>query len=85
MKYPEPMRRTQAVRNLNAHRKPQLNTRRTVGDDFVQRFTRHVLHDDVGFVFQIPHFVDGANVGVFDGGGQPCLAQHGAPHLLDGQ
>jgi len=50
VKYPQPMRRAQAICNLNAHGEPQLNTRRSVGNDFVQRFTRHVLHDDVGFV-----------------------------------
>ena len=56
-----------------------------------RRLAGDVLHDDVGF-FAVAGFgggladvVDGADVGVVDGGGEAGLAELGGAHLLGGE
>ncbi len=62
-----------------------------LGDELVERLAGDVLHDDVGF-FGVTGFcgsladvVDGADVGVIDGGGETGFAELGGAHLLDGE
>ena len=78
MKDAQRMRGLQSVRNLDAHREHQLQSRRPARDELVERLARHVLHDDVAFVAALAHFIDGADIGMLDGRGQPRLAQHRA-------
>ncbi len=85
MKDPQQMRRAQTVRDLDAHRQHQLQTRRPLSNDLVQRLPRHILHHDVGFFALFADLIDGADVGVLDRRGQPRLAQHSRPHLLHRQ
>jgi hypothetical protein len=85
------VRRGEPVGDLDARRKRQLQARRPLGNHLVQRLARNVLHHDVSFVFAarfrrcLAHIVDGADVGVVDGRGQPRLAQLRRPHLLQRQ
>ena len=85
------VRRGQAVRNLDAGRKRQLQVCRAFGDDLVERLARDVLHDDVRFGIvafffrRLAHVVDGTHVGVIDGGGQPGFPQLRGAHLVEGE
>ena len=76
------MGRLQAVGNLYSDRQHQLQAGRSAADQPVQRLAGHVLHDDVAFVGAFAHLVDGADVGVLDGGGETGLAQDSGPHLF---
>ena len=64
---------------------------RTFGNEFVEGLAGDVLHDDVGFFAGtafgggFADVVDGAYVGVVDGGGETGLAKLGGPHLLGGE
>ena len=69
-----------------------------LGDELVEALAGDVLHDDVGFMICIAlgtacaafgggfaDFVDGADVGVVDGGGEAGFAELGDAHLLGGE
>ncbi len=81
----------EAVRDLDARRERELQACRSLGDDLVERLAGDVLHDDVGFFavagvgWSYAYLVDGADVGVVDGRGQPGFAKLRGAHLLDGQ
>ncbi len=45
----------------------------------------HILHDDEGFLALFADFVNGADVGVLNGGGHAGFAQDGGAHLLLGE
>ena len=79
------VRGLQAVGNLDADRKQQLQTRRPALDQLIQRLAGHKLHGDVGLVAALADFVDGAHIGMLDGRRQPRLAQHRRAHLLGGE
>ena len=85
MKDAQRVRRLQTVGDLDAHREHELQARRPARDQLIERLPGHVLHDDVAFVAAFAHFIDGADVGVLDRGGQARLAQHGGAHLLGRQ
>jgi hypothetical protein len=70
------VRGLQSVGNLDSDRKQQLQAGRPARNQLVQRLAGHVLHHDVALVAGLAHFVDGADVGMLDGRGQPRLAQH---------
>src|SRR6202020_3160498 len=61
------------------------------GDELVEGFAGDVLHDDVGFFAAAVLFggfadvVNGADVGVVDGGGEAGFAELGGADLLDGE
>jgi hypothetical protein len=65
----------EAVRGLDAGGEDELEAGWTFGDELVERLAGDVLHDDVGFFAVAAFFggyayvVDGADVGVVDGGG----------------
>ena len=82
----------EAVGDLDAGRKDKLQTGGALGDDLVQGLAGNVLHDDVGFVLlaagaglggSFADVVDGADVGVVDGGGEAGLAELGGTYLLE--
>ena len=81
----------EAVGGLNAGGEDELEAGGAFGDDLVEGLARDVLHDDVGF-FAVSAFgggfadvVDGADVGVVDGGGEAGFAELGGAHLLNGE
>ena len=78
----ERVRCIQAIGNLYADRKNQLERCRAACNQAVKRLTGHVLHGDKGFVLGLADFVDAADVGMVDGRCQPRLAQHGRAHLF---
>ena len=82
MKDAQRMRRLQAVRNLDAHRKHQLQAGRPALDQLVQRLARHVLHHDESLIAVFAHLIDSANIRMLDRRSQPCLAQHSRAQLF---
>ena len=81
----------EAVGGLDAGGEDELEAGGAFGDELVEGLAGDVLHDDVGF-FAVTAFgggladvVDGADVGVVDGGGETGLAELGGAHLLDGE
>ena len=81
----------EAVGDLDAGGEDELEAGGAFGDELVERLAGDVLHDDVGF-FGVAGFgggfadvVDGADVGVVDGGGEAGFAELGGAHLLDGE
>ncbi len=85
----EDVRGGEAVGDLDAGGEDKLEAGRTFDDDLVERFAGDVLHDDVGFGLvpwsarSFADLVDGADVGVIDGGGEAGFAQLGGAHLLE--
>ncbi len=75
----------EAVGDLDADREHELQGGGTAGDELVEGLARHVLHDDEGFFALFADFVDGADVGVLDGGGEAGFAQDGGAHLVEGE
>jgi len=74
-----------AVGNLDSDREHELQAGRPTGDEPVERLPGDVLHDDVALIAAFADFVDGADVGVLDGGGEPGFAQYGGTELLCGE
>ena len=81
----------EAVGGLDAGREDELEGGGAFGDELVEDLAGDVLHDDVGF-FAVAAFgwgfadvVDGADVGVVDGGGEAGFAELGGAHLLGGE
>ncbi len=81
----------EAVGDLDAGGEDELEAGGAFGDDLVEGLAGDVLHDDVGFFAVAVLFggfadvVDGADVGVVDGGGEAGFAELGGAHLLDGE
>ncbi len=83
----------ETVRDLNAGGEDELEAGGTFGDELVEGFCRDVLHDDVGFALAglfglsdgLADLVDGAYVGMVDGGGEAGFAELGGAHLLNGE
>ncbi len=82
MKDAEGVRRLQAIGNLDADGEQKLRSGRATLDELIERLAGHILHDDVALVAGLAHFVDGADVGVLDGGGEAGFAQDGGAELL---
>ena len=81
----------EAVGGLDAGGEDELEAGGAFGDELVEGLAGDVLHDDVGF-FAVAVFgggfadvVDGADVGVVDGGGEAGFAELGGAHLLGGE
>ena len=81
----------EAVGGLDAGGEDELEAGGAFGDELVEGLARDVLHDDVRFVFAtglggcFADIVDGADVGVVDGGGEASFAELRGAHLLDGE
>ena len=81
----------EAVGGLGSGGEDELEAGGAFGDELVEGFAGDVLHDDVGF-FAVAVFgggfadvVDGADVGVVDGGGETGFTELRGAHLLDGE
>ena len=82
----------ETVGDLDAGGEDELEGGGSLGDYFVEGLAGDVLHDDVGFVDAVgllggefAYFIDGADVGVVDGGGEPGFAELGGAHLHNGE
>ena len=94
-KMPSGVRGGEAVGDLDSGGEDELEAGWALGDELVKRLAGDVLHDDVGFGLLgavvtgvgcgLPYVVDGADVGMVDGGGETGLAELGGAHLLDGE
>ena len=78
----------EAVGDLHAAGEDELGVGGAFFDDLVEALAGDVLHDDVGFpvgvALGLADLVDGADVGVIDGGGEAGFAELGGAHLLGG-
>ena len=87
----ERVRGGEAVGDLDAGGEDELEAGGALGDELVEALAGDVLHDDVGFGLVsgfgggFADLVDGADVGVIDGGGEAGLAELGGAHLLGGE
>jgi len=81
----ERVRRLETVCDLNTDREHQLDACRTARDQQIQRLAGDELHHDISFFACFADFVDGADIRMLDGRGQPCLAQYRRAHLTWGQ
>ena len=65
----------EAVGDLDADGEDELQAGWAFGDELVEGLAGDVLHDDEGFFAFFADFVDGADVGVVDGGGHARFAK----------
>lgn len=81
----------EAVGDLNAGGEDQLEAGGALVDEFVEGLAGDVLHDDVGFFAGaafgggFADVIDGADVGMVDGGGEAGFTKLGGAHLLGGE
>ena len=75
----------EAVGDLDADGEDELQAGGAFGDELIEGLAGDVLHDDEGFLAFFADFVDGADVGVLDGGGHARFAQDGGAHLFEGE
>ena len=75
----------EAVGDLDADGEDELQAGWAFGDELIEGLAGDVLHDDEGFLAFFADFVDGADVGVLDGGSHARLAKDGGAHLLEGE
>jgi hypothetical protein len=85
MKDAEGVGGTEAVGDLDADGENELQAGGAFDDELVERLPGHVLHDDEGFLALFADLIDGADVGMLDGGGHAGFAQNGGAHLLLGE
>ncbi len=69
------VRRGQSARRLLAQGEYLGRGKVVVGEIQLQRLASQQLHDQVGLSVLLAHVVDGADIGVIQGGGRPGLAQ----------
>jgi hypothetical protein len=72
----------EAVGDLDADREGELQAERAGLYQPVERPAGDELHDDEGAPLHLVHLVDGADVRVLDGGGEPRLAQRGFARVV---
>ena len=72
----------EAVGDLDADGEDQLEAGRPASDELVKRLARNVLHDDEALVTTFADFVNGADIGVFNGRGEARFAQNSRAQLL---
>jgi hypothetical protein len=75
----------ESVGDLDSNGEDKLGSCRSAGDELIEGLARHGLHDDVSLVAGFAHFVNGADVGVLDGGGEASLAENSGTELLGGE
>jgi hypothetical protein len=62
------VRRVESVRDLDAQRKQTLQFQRAVANDVLEGGSFEELHHDVGFAILLTDIVDGAYIGMIQGG-----------------
>ena len=77
------VRRGQSTRGLLAQGEYLGGGEAVVGEILLQRLAAQQLHDQVGLSVLFAHIVDGADVGVVQGGGRPGLAQEALMGKVD--
>ena len=75
------VRRIQCVRNLNPQLQHFLKRERLAGNAMLQRLPVEKLHRNERLTVVLADFVDGANVGMVQGGRSLCLTVEAAQSL----
>src|SRR5208337_2729824 len=69
------------IGDLDAQQKQRVEFHGTVADEMLQRCAVEVLHDDVGLAVLLAYVVDGADIGMIEGGCGSSLAAEALERL----